>query len=63
MRFVIASLVLMVALPEADAAGGKGQCKNQCNTQYQFCLNRSRTKQARNSCKTLRKACRGTCRG
>jgi hypothetical protein len=63
MRFVIATLVLMVALPEADAASRKGQCKNQCDTQYRFCLNRSTTKQARKSCKTLRGSCKGSCRG
>ena len=61
MRFVIAALVLIVAVPAADAAGGP--CKNQCDSQYQACLNRTRTKQARKSCKSFRKACKGQCRG
>ena len=63
MRFVIAGLILTLGLPAAEAAGRKGQCKNQCDAQYQFCLNRSTTKQARKSCKPGRKTCKGQCRG
>ncbi len=63
MRFVIAGLILLLSVPAAEAAGPRGQCKTQCNTQYQFCLNRSHTKQARNSCKVSRKNCKSQCRG
>ena len=63
MRFLITGLILMLGAPASEAADRKAQCKNLCNTQYQFCLNRSRTKQARKSCKTLRGACKGQCRG
>ena len=61
MRFSIAALILAVSMP-AFAANKKGQCKNRCDTNYQFCLNRSTTKQAKKSCKTDRKNCKGTCR-
>jgi hypothetical protein len=61
MRLLIAGLILSVA-PTAYAAGPKGQCKNRCDSNYQFCLNRARTKQARKSCKADLKSCKGTCK-
>jgi hypothetical protein len=64
MRFLIAGLILAVTLPAAEAATDrKGQCKDRCDSQYQFCLNRTRTKQARKSCKADRKVCKRYCRG
>jgi hypothetical protein len=62
MRFVVAGLILMLGAPASDAAGAKSQCKNICDTQYRFCLSRSLTKQARNSCKVTRRTCKGQCR-
>lgn len=64
MRFLIASLILAVTLPaaEAGAPDPKGQCKDRCDSMYQFCLNRTHTKQARKSCKADRKLCKHSCR-
>jgi hypothetical protein len=63
MRFVIAAvLILGVGLPAAEAAGDKGACKSRCDTNYQFCVNRATTKQARKSCKVDRKTCKATCK-
>jgi hypothetical protein len=61
MRFIVAALILTVAIPEAFASG-KGQCKTRCDSSYQFCVNRSTTKQARKSCKVDRKLCKRTCK-
>ena len=65
MRFAIASLILVLTLPAAEAGGrlSKSQCKDRCGSQYQFCLNRAHTKQARKACKTDRGTCKGQCRG
>jgi len=64
MRFVITGLILLMGLPAAEAASSpKAQCKDRCSSSYQFCMNRSRTKQARKSCKADRKSCKHTCRG
>jgi len=62
MRLTIAALILTVAIPEAQAAGDKGQCKSRCDSSYQFCLNRATTKNAKKSCKVDRKNCKKTCR-
>jgi hypothetical protein len=61
MRLLIPALILAVSMP-AFAASKKGQCKNRCDSNYQFCLNRATTKQAKKSCKTDRKNCKGTCK-
>jgi|GraSoiStandDraft_41_1057321.scaffolds.fasta_scaffold03615_4 hypothetical protein len=62
MRFVIAGLILSVALPAAEAGSrNAGQCKARCDSNYQFCQNRSTTKQARKSCRADRKICKKTC--
>jgi hypothetical protein len=61
MRFTIAALILAVSMP-AFAADKKGQCKNRCDSSYQFCVNRATTKQAKKSCKVDRKNCKGQCR-
>lgn len=63
MRFVITGLVLLMGLPAAEAASPKAGCNNRCSSSYQFCLNRSRTKQARKTCKADRKTCTRTCHG
>ena len=62
MRLLIAALIVFVALPEANAAGDKGQCKNRCDSNYQFCQNRATTKAARKSCAADRKLCKSTCK-
>jgi len=62
MRLFIATLILAVAGPAAQATSHKGQCKNRCDSNYQFCMNRATTKQARKSCKVDRKNCKGSCR-
>jgi len=62
MRLILAALVVCIALPEADGAGNKAQCKNRCDSNYQFCLNRATTKAARKSCKADRKLCYSTCK-
>jgi hypothetical protein len=61
MRFAIAALILAVSMP-AFAASRKAQCKNRCDSSYQFCVNRATTKQAKKSCKVDRKNCKGSCR-
>jgi hypothetical protein len=55
------ALIFATAVPEADAKINKGQCKNRCDSNYQFCMNRSTTKQAKKSCKVDRKNCKGNC--
>ncbi len=65
MRFVIAVLILAVAIPSAEAAGKgspKHQCNSQCDSGYQFCKKRSTTKAARKSCKVNFKSCKSVCR-
>lgn len=62
MRLTIATLILTIAIPEAQAKGDKGQCKSRCDSSYQFCLNRTTTKQAKKSCKLDRKLCKKTCK-
>lgn len=62
MRIGIAALILAIALPPAQGASKKAQCKNRCDSNYQFCMNRSVTKQAKKSCKSDRKNCKGTCK-
>lgn len=62
MRLFLAALVLCIAIPEADAGGPKAQCKNRCDSSYQFCAARAGTKQARKACKVDRKLCKSGCR-
>lgn len=59
-RFGIAGLLLAVMLPAAEA---KSQCKSRCGGQYQFCLKRATTKQAKKGCKSTRKICKKQCPG
>lgn len=60
MRLTIAVLIFCVA--PSFAASRKAQCKNRCDSSYQFCMNRARTKQAKKSCKADRKSCKSGCR-
>lgn len=62
MRLILAALIVCVAVPQAEAAKDKGQCKNRCDSNYQFCVSRSTTKNARKSCKVDRKLCKSTCK-
>jgi hypothetical protein len=62
MRFLIAALILAVAAPGLHATSSKSQCKTRCDSNYQFCMNRATTKQAKKSCKADRKTCKGNCR-
>jgi len=61
MRLIIAAVILSIASP-AFAASRKSQCKSRCDSTYQFCMNRARTKQQKKSCKADRKTCKSTCR-
>jgi|HubBroStandDraft_6_1064221.scaffolds.fasta_scaffold93738_3 hypothetical protein len=61
MRFLIAALVLLTAAPAVDATSVKAQCKNRCQVNYKFCLNRATTKKGKAQCKVERKSCHGTC--
>ncbi len=62
MRLILAVLILAVAMPEAEASGNKAQCKNRCDSSYQFCLARAGTKQARKACRVDRKLCKSGCK-
>lgn len=66
MRFMIATFTLgaVLALPMPVAAGGKnpGACKNRCDSNYQFCMSRAITKNAKKSCKADRKTCKSQCK-
>ncbi len=62
MRLAIALLILALAAPSAHAASKKAQCKKRCDSNYDFCMNRATTKQAKKSCKADHKSCRGTCK-
>ena len=62
MRLMLAAVILFAAVPQADAAGNKGQCKTRCDSTYQFCLNRATTKAAKKSCKIDHKSCKTGCR-
>jgi hypothetical protein len=61
MRFLIAALVLLTALPVADAKSVKAQCTDRCQVNYKFCLNRATTQKGKSQCKVERKNCHGTC--
>jgi len=61
MRFAIAAIIFAVSMP-AFAADKKAQCKNRCESSYQYCVNRATTKQAKKSCKVDRKNCKGQCK-
>ena len=61
MRFLTAILILAVAAP-AWAGKKTAACKNHCDSNYQFCMNRAVTKSAKRSCKADRKNCKGNCK-
>lgn len=61
MRFLIAAVILGTLLPAAEAKDPKSVCKDRCETQYKFCLNRAITKKGKAECKLDRKNCKGTC--
>lgn len=62
MRFLIAALMAALLIPvAAQAKSSKGQCKNRCDTNYQFCMNHAITKAAKKSCKADKKNCKGQC--
>jgi hypothetical protein len=63
MRFLIAGLLLASYLPLAGAPTQKAQCKTRCSTEYDFCVKRSTTKQARKACSVYRKNCKNGCVG
>ena len=62
MRLIIAAVMLSVSVPGAEAAPKKGDCKDRCDSIYQFCVNRATTKQAKKSCKVDRKSCKHVCK-
>jgi hypothetical protein len=61
MRFVIATMILALATP-AWAGKGGGACKDRCDSNYQFCMSRAITKNAKKSCKADRKTCKSACK-
>jgi hypothetical protein len=61
MRFLIAGLLLAASLPLVGAPDQKGQCKNTCSAQYDFCMKSSRTPQMRKNCSIARKNCKKGC--
>lgn len=62
MRYLIAALVLFVAVPAGEATSTKSTCKSRCQVQYEFCLKRATTDRGKKLCKVERKSCKGTCR-
>jgi hypothetical protein len=60
MRLTIAALILLASLAEAGSV--KAECKNRCDSNYQMCVGRANTKQAKKSCKVDRKLCKSHCR-
>jgi hypothetical protein len=65
MRALLAVLILSVALPAygADKKSPKAACSTRCSSNYQFCLNRSTTKNGKKSCKADHKTCKKQCGG
>jgi hypothetical protein len=63
MRYLIAAaLVVFVGAPSSmEAQNTKGDCKDRCQTNYNFCLTRAVTKKAKSLCKTERKSCKKGC--
>jgi hypothetical protein len=61
MRFLIAALIVLAAVPAGDAKSVKAQCTDRCQVQYKFCLNRTTTQKGRSQCKVERKQCHGSC--
>lgn len=61
MRFLIAALVFLTAVPAVESKSVKGQCTDRCQVNYKFCLNRTTTEKGRSQCKVERKNCHGTC--
>jgi hypothetical protein len=63
MRFVIAAVILAVALPGfAEADSPKSACKSRAASMYKFCMINARTKQMKQSCKADRKHNKGQCK-
>lgn len=60
MRLTLAVLILMVS--PLSFGRDKGVCKDRCGSNYQFCMNRATTKQAKKSCKADLKTCRHSCK-
>jgi hypothetical protein len=62
MRFLIASLILSIGTPAFAGGKNSGGCKNRCDSNYQFCVSRAITKNAKKSCKADRKTCKSQCK-
>jgi hypothetical protein len=58
---LIASLIVLMIVPLAEAKSPKAQCKNRCDVNYDFCLKRATTKMAKKACKTDHKICKNSC--
>lgn len=61
MRFMIAVVVLAFAAP-GYAGKNTDACRSRCDSNYQLCLSRAITKQAKKACKADHKSCRGQCK-
>jgi hypothetical protein len=62
MRLFIAAVAVWIAIPAAEAKTARSECRNRCDSTYQFCLNRATTKQAKKSCKSDRGRCKNVCK-
>jgi hypothetical protein len=62
MRLMIATLILSVAAPAFAGGKNPGGCKSRCDSNYQFCVSRAVTKNAKKSCKADRKTCKSQCK-
>lgn len=62
MRYLIAAMVLFVAVPAGEATSAKGPCKSRCQVQYEFCLKRATTDRGKKLCKIDHQSCKGTCK-
>jgi hypothetical protein len=62
MRFLVASLILSIGTPAFAGRKNTDACRSRCDTNYQFCMSRAVTKNAKKTCKVDRKACKSQCR-
>ena len=61
MKFAMAVLVLLAAVPATEAKTARGSCLATAKTQYNFCLKRSTTNKGRAMCKVSLRQARREC--
>ena len=62
MRLRTTTVLLALLLPALQAASKPAQCKKRCDSNYDYCMSRAITKQAKKICKADHKTCRVTCK-